>query len=226
MDVSCFQHFSFGGKGETTSPPQDLRTTVQPLDDGTELATTELEHQPPELVIGFACKFLKPFDLGLADRLLLSDELVEARQGQVLKEVEPGQELYADAAQVGGRLVNPVQKDLAALRCQVIHLARRAVGLELCLNCHQTCLFQLFELGVELAQPDLPDASQAVAELLMQFVAMLGLGHQQTQQGWLWGDSRIARHGLHPYSYCGYSQCEYPGPLYVFDQFCQMGAAS
>jgi hypothetical protein len=51
---------------------------------------------------------------------------------------------------------------------------------------HQASLFELFELGVELAKANLPYASQVPAELLMQFVAMLGLRHQQAQQSRLW----------------------------------------
>ncbi len=103
------------------------------------------------------------------------NEPVQAIQRQELEEVEAGQELDADAAQIGRRLVHPLLEHGPSLRGELVYLARRAVRLLLDANRHQPGFFQQLELGVELALPNAPHTAQLAAELLVQLVAVLGL---------------------------------------------------
>jgi len=138
-----------------------------------------------------------------------------------VEEIEPDQKIQADVAQVGCWPVEPVQERGTAGSGQGVDFAWRPVRLGFGLSGQQAGLLQLLEVGIELAQPDLPHPPQLAAEILIEFVAMPGPGHQQPQQGRLWPGVWFAGHSASSFEY---SQPEYyPDPGRPVKSWCLCG---
>jgi len=156
---------------------------IEPFDDGLRLAQPKGEHQLVEAVISAAGGGLERAAARPEQGSLPVDQRLDSRQREELEKVEAGEEFEPDVAQVGRRPVEPVEKLPAAGFGEVVNLPGRAAGLELFLDGDPAGCGELFELRIEVAAAEAPDAAEGLRKVLVQLIAVLGACHQEAEQG-------------------------------------------